>query len=72
MLEGFSRAFLPSGVSPGAITEVLGPDVPIALFEMSSTDLSTLANTSLWLNSNSIVSPGPITEVLGPVIPALA
>jgi hypothetical protein len=50
----------------------LGPDVPIALFEMSSTDLSTLANTSLWLNSNSIVSPGPITEVLGPVIPALA
>jgi hypothetical protein len=26
--EGFSRAFLPSGVSPGHITEVLGPDVP--------------------------------------------
>jgi hypothetical protein len=28
MAEGFSRAFLPSGVSPGPITEVLGPDVP--------------------------------------------
>jgi hypothetical protein len=27
MAEGFSRAFLLSGVSPGAITEVLGPDV---------------------------------------------
>jgi hypothetical protein len=26
--EGFSRAFLPTGVSPGPITEVLGPDVP--------------------------------------------
>jgi hypothetical protein len=28
MAEGLSRAFLPSGVSPGPITEVLGPDVP--------------------------------------------
>jgi hypothetical protein len=28
MAEGFSRAFLLSGVSPGPITEVLGPDVP--------------------------------------------
>jgi hypothetical protein len=28
MAEGFSRAFLPSGVSPGPITEVLGPDIP--------------------------------------------
>jgi hypothetical protein len=28
MAKGFSRAFLPSGVSPGSITEVLGPDVP--------------------------------------------
>jgi hypothetical protein len=28
MAEGFSRAFLPSGVSTGPITEVLGPDVP--------------------------------------------
>jgi hypothetical protein len=28
MAKGFSRAFLPSGVSPGPITEVLGPDVP--------------------------------------------
>jgi hypothetical protein len=28
MAEGFSRAFLPSGVSSGPITEVLGPDVP--------------------------------------------
>jgi hypothetical protein len=28
MAEGFSRAFLPSGVSPGPITEVLGPNVP--------------------------------------------
>jgi hypothetical protein len=26
--EDFSRAFLPSDVSPGPITEVLGPDVP--------------------------------------------
>jgi hypothetical protein len=26
--EAFLRAFLPSGVSPGPITEVLGPDVP--------------------------------------------
>jgi hypothetical protein len=28
MAEGFSRDFLPIGVSPGPITEVLGPDVP--------------------------------------------
>jgi hypothetical protein len=28
MAEGFSRSFLPSGVSPGPITEVLGPNVP--------------------------------------------
>jgi hypothetical protein len=28
MAEDFSWAFLPSGVSPGPITEVLGPDVP--------------------------------------------
>jgi hypothetical protein len=28
MAEGFSRAFLPSGVSPRPITEVLVPDVP--------------------------------------------
>jgi hypothetical protein len=28
MAEGYSRAFFPSGVSPGPITEVLGPDVP--------------------------------------------
>jgi hypothetical protein len=28
MAEGFSRAFLPSGVSPGLIIEVFGPDVP--------------------------------------------
>jgi hypothetical protein len=47
MAEGFSRAFLPSGVSPGAITEVLGTDVPTTFFEMSSTDLSAPANTSL-------------------------
>jgi hypothetical protein len=40
MAEGFSRAFLPSGVSPGAITEVLGLDVPTTFFEMLSTDLS--------------------------------
>jgi hypothetical protein len=54
MTEGFSRAFLPgnSDVSPGAITEVLGPDVPVAFFEMSSTDLSASANTSLWLPGN--------------------
>jgi hypothetical protein len=50
----------------------LGPDVPTTFFEMSSTDLSALANTSLWLTSNSGVSPGPITEVLGPDVPALA
>jgi hypothetical protein len=28
MAEGFSRAFLPSGVSPGPVTEVLGLVVP--------------------------------------------
>jgi hypothetical protein len=28
MAEGFSTAFLPSGVSPGPIAKVLGPDVP--------------------------------------------
>jgi hypothetical protein len=28
MAEGFSRAFLPSSVSPGHIKKVLGPDVP--------------------------------------------
>jgi hypothetical protein len=28
MAEGFSRAFLPGGVSPRPITEVLVPDVP--------------------------------------------
>jgi hypothetical protein len=72
MAEGFSRAFLPSGVSPGAITEVLGPDVPTAFFEMSSTDLSAPANTSLWLIGNSVVSPGLITEVLGPDVPAFS
>jgi hypothetical protein len=72
MAEGFSRAFLISGVSPGAITEVLGPDVPTTFFEVSSTNLSAPANTSLWLTGNSGVSPGPITEVLGPDVPALA
>jgi hypothetical protein len=69
--DSFSRAFLPSGVSPGAITEVLGPDVPTTLFEMSLIDLSAPANTSLWLTGNSGVSPGPITKVLGPDVPAL-
>jgi hypothetical protein len=29
---------LPSGVSLGAITEVLGPDVPTTFFKMSSTN----------------------------------
>jgi hypothetical protein len=72
MAEGFSRAFLPSGVSLGAITEVLGPDVHTAFFEMSLTDLSAPANTSLWLTGNNGVSPGPITKVLGPDVPALA
>jgi hypothetical protein len=28
---------------------VLGPDVPTTFFEMSTTDLSAPANTSLWL-----------------------
>jgi hypothetical protein len=64
MAEGFSRAFLLSGVSPGAVTEVLGPDVPTTFFEMSSTDLSAPANTSLWFTGNSGVSPVPIMEVL--------
>jgi hypothetical protein len=72
MTEGFSRAFLPSSVSPRAITEVLGPDVPTTLFEMSSIDLSAPANTSLWLTGNSGVSPEDITEVLSPDVPALA
>jgi hypothetical protein len=39
---------------------------------MSSTDLSALANTSLWLTGNNSVSPEPITEVLGLDVPALA
>jgi hypothetical protein len=39
--------FFPSGVSQGAITEVLGPDVSTAFFEMSSIDLSARDNTSL-------------------------
>jgi hypothetical protein len=51
---------------------VLGPGVPIAFFEMLSTDLSALANTSLWLTGNSGVSPRPIIEVLGLDVPALA
>jgi hypothetical protein len=50
----------------------LGLDVPIALFEMLSTDLSAPANTSLWLTGKNGVSLGPITEVLGPDVPALA
>jgi hypothetical protein len=50
----------------------LSPDVPTTFFEMSLTDLSAPANTSVWLTSNSGVSPGPITEVLGPDVPALA
>jgi hypothetical protein len=49
----------------------LGPDVPTTFFEMSSTDLSAPANTSLWLTGNSVISPGPITEVLGLDVPAL-
>jgi hypothetical protein len=72
MAEGFSRAFLPSGVSPGAIIEVLDLDVPTTFFEVLSTDLSAPANTSLWLTGNSAVSPGPMTEVLGPDVPDLA
>jgi hypothetical protein len=50
----------------------LGPDVPTTFFEMSSIDLSALANTSLWLTGNCGFSPGPITEVLGPDVPVLA
>jgi hypothetical protein len=38
MAEGFSRALLPSGVSLGAITEVLGLDVPTIFFEVPSKD----------------------------------
>jgi hypothetical protein len=49
----------------------LGQDVPTTFFEMSSTYLSALANTSLWLTGNSGVSPGPIKEVLGLDVPAL-
>jgi hypothetical protein len=60
MAEGFSRAFFPSGVSPGAITKVLGPNVPTTFFKVSSTDLLAPANTSLWLTGKSGVSPGPI------------
>jgi hypothetical protein len=36
-----------SGVSPEAITEVLGPDAPPAFFEMSSTDLVSLADVGM-------------------------
>jgi hypothetical protein len=61
MAKGFSRAFLPSGVLQGDIIEVLRSDVPTAFFEMSSTDLSAPANTSLWLTGNSGVSAGLIT-----------
>jgi hypothetical protein len=50
----------------------LGPDVPTTFFEVSSTDLSAPANTSLWLTGNSGVSPGTIAEVLGQDVPALA
>jgi hypothetical protein len=50
----------------------LGPDVPTTFFDVSSTDLSASANTSIWLTGNSGVSPGPITEVLGPYVLALA
>jgi hypothetical protein len=72
MAEGFPWDFLPSGVSPGAITEVLGLDTPTTFFEMSSTDLSALANTSLWLIANSGVFPGAIKEVLDPDVSVLA
>jgi hypothetical protein len=41
----------------------LGLDVPTTFFEMSSTDLSAPANTSLWLTVNSGVSQGPIIEI---------
>jgi hypothetical protein len=50
----------------------LGPGVPTTFFEMLWTDLSALANTSLWLTGNSGVSPGLITEVLGPDVSSLA
>jgi hypothetical protein len=50
----------------------LGPDVPTAFFEMSTTDLSAPANTSLRFTSNNDVSTGAITEVLGPDVPTLA
>jgi hypothetical protein len=72
MAKGFSRAFFLSGVSPGAITKVLGLEVPTTFFEVSSTDLSAPANTSLLLTGNSGVSPRPITEVLGLDVLALA
>jgi hypothetical protein len=49
----------------------LGPYVPTNFFEVSSTDLSAPANTSLWLTGNSGVSPRPITEVLRLDVPAL-
>jgi hypothetical protein len=39
----------------------LGLDVPTTFFEVSSTNLSAPANTSLWLTGTSGVSPGPIT-----------
>jgi hypothetical protein len=60
---------LPSGFSPGAITEVLGPYVPTTFIEMSSTDLSAPPNTSLWLPGNSGVSLGAITKALVPYVP---
>jgi hypothetical protein len=50
----------------------LGPDVPTTFFEVSSTNLSAPANTSLWLTGNSGVSPGPIAKVLGLDVPTLA
>jgi hypothetical protein len=40
----------------------LGLDVPTNFFEVSSTELWTPANTSLWLTGKSGVSPGPMTE----------
>jgi hypothetical protein len=64
MAEGLSMSFLSSGVSPGAITEVLSPDVPAAFFEMSLVDLSRALLPSGF-------SPGAIIEVLGPDIHAV-
>jgi hypothetical protein len=63
MAEGLSTTFFPSGVSPGAITEVFGPYVPAAFFDMSSADLSRAFFPSCVL-------PGAIREVLGPDVPA--